>query len=79
MESSRLNQEELIAEEKGLEKLRKVVQSVSTDGVINETERGKIWAALQTDDKVTAEELELVRTLIFDGVVAKKIGRDCPS
>ncbi len=69
MEISRPNQRELTAEEQQeLEKLRKIIEQATADGVITQGERDRITAAMRADGKVTFEELLLVRTLIHEKV-----------
>ncbi|WP_416673006.1 hypothetical protein [Egbenema bharatensis] len=79
MESLHPNHEELSAAEKELERLHTLVGSARADGVTSGAEQDRIWAAVQPNDKVTAEELELVRTLIFDKVATKEVRRDSSS
>jgi hypothetical protein len=74
MEISYPNQGELTVEEKQeLEKLRKIIERISADGVITKGERDKISATIRADGKVTREELTLIRTLLQEKVAEGKL------
>jgi len=74
MEISYPNQGELTVEEKQeLEKLRKIIERISADGVITKGERDKISATIRADGKVTREELTLFRTLLQEKVAEGKL------
>ena len=80
MEISHPNQRELTAEEQQeLEKLRKIIQQASSDGVITKAERDRIATAMRSDGKVTYEELDLVRTLIHEKVASGELALDYQS
>lgn len=68
MEISHPNRELTTEEQRELEKLRKVIERASADGVITKSERDQITAAMASDGKVMYEELNLVRTLIHEKV-----------
>jgi uncharacterized membrane protein YebE (DUF533 family) len=69
MEISHPDHQDLtIEEQQELEKLRKVIERVSADGVITRAERDAIASAMRADGKVSFEELTLVRTLIHEKV-----------
>jgi uncharacterized membrane protein YebE (DUF533 family) len=77
MEVSRPDQRELTVEEQQeLEKLRKIIEKATVDGVITKGERDRIAAAMQTDGKVTCQELDLVRTLIQEKVATGELALD---
>ncbi len=77
MEISKPDQRELTAEEQQeFEKLKKIVEQASADGVITRGERDRITAAMKADGKVTFEELALVRTLIHEKVANKELTFD---
>jgi uncharacterized membrane protein YebE (DUF533 family) len=77
MEMSHSDQRELTAEEKQeLEKLRKIIEQASADGVITKGERDRITAAMQADGKVTYEELNLTRSLIHEKVAKGELAFD---
>ncbi len=74
MEISYPNQGELTVEEQQeLDKLRKIIEQISADGVITKGERDKISAAVRADGKVTREELTLIRTLLQEKVAEGKL------
>lgn len=69
MEVSHPNQRELTSEEQQeLEKLRKIIEQASADGILTKGERERVATAMQADGKVTYEELRLVKTLIHEKV-----------
>lgn len=69
---SELSPEEL----QELDKLRKVIEKASADGIITRGERDRITATMREDGKVTAEELGLVRTLIQEKVAKGELHLD---
>ncbi len=74
MEISHPHRRELTPEEqKELEKLRKVIERATADGVITRGERDQIAAAIRTDGKVTFEELALIRTLVHEKVASGEL------
>ena len=64
-------QEEL----KELEKLKGIIEAAIADGKLTEPEFARIKAAIRADNKVTVEELELVRTLIYDKIETGELER----
>ena len=77
MEISRPDQRELTLEERQeLEKLRKIIEQASADGVIAKWERDRIVGAMRSDGKVTCEELNLVRALIHEKVSKGELALD---
>lgn len=77
MEISHPNHQELTAEEQQeLEKLRKVIEQASADGIITQGERDRIASAMRSDGKVTYAELTLVRTLIQEKVAQGELALD---
>lgn len=77
MEMTRPDQPELTAEEQQeLEKLRKIIEKASADGVITKGERDRVAVAMRSDGKVTCEELNLVRTLIHEKVAKGELVLD---
>ncbi len=77
MEISHPSRSELTPEEQQeLEKLRKVIEQASVDGIITRGERDRIAATMRADGKVTPEELGLVRTLIQEKVAKGELHLD---
>lgn len=77
MEISHSSQCELTVEEQQeLEKLRKIIEQASADGIITRGERDRITAAMRADGKVTYEELDLMRTLIHEKVAKGELAFD---
>lgn len=62
------DKEPTLQEVRELEKLKKIIDRVVADGKLMGTEFERIKAAIRADKKVTYEELELVRTLIYDKI-----------
>lgn len=62
------DKEPTLQEVRELEKLKKIIDRVTADGKLMGTEFERIKAAIRADKKVTYEELELVRTLIYDKI-----------
>jgi uncharacterized membrane protein YebE (DUF533 family) len=80
MEISHPHHRELTVEEQQeLDKLRKVIEQASSDGVISKAERDRITTVMRTDGKVTYEELDLVRTLIHEKVASGELALDYQS
>lgn len=77
MEISHPNQQDLTPEEQQeLEKLRKVIERASADGVITRAERDVISSTMRADGKVTPEELNLIRTLVHEKVEKGELSFD---
>lgn len=76
MEISRPDQELTAEEQQELEKLRKVIEQASADGVITKNERERISMAMRTDGKVTCAELDLIRALIHEKVAKGELALD---
>ena len=77
MEVSRPDQRELTVEEQQeLEKLRKIIEKATVDGVMTKGERDRIAAVMGADGKVTCQELDLVRTLIHEKVATGELVLD---
>ena len=62
------DKEPTLQEVRELEKLKKIIDRVVADGKLMGTEFERIKAAIRADKKVTYEELELIRTLIYDKI-----------
>ena len=60
---------------KELEKLKGIIEEAIADGKLTEPEFARIKAAMRADKKVTVEELELVRTLIYDKIKSGELER----
>ena len=60
---------------KELEKLKVIIENAIADGKLTEPEFSRIKAAIRADNKVTVEELELVRTLIYDKIASGELQR----
>ena len=60
---------------KELEKLKVIIENAIADGKLTEPEFARIKAAIRADNKVTVEELELVRTLIHDKIASGELQR----
>lgn len=80
MEISHPNERDLTVEEQQeFEKLRKVIERASADGVITRDERDQISSAIRADSKVTYAELALIRTLIHEKVSQGELALDYES
>lgn len=80
MEISHSKERDLTVEEQQeLEKLRKVIERASADGVITKAERDQISSAMRADGKVTYEELALIRTLVHEKVSQGELALDYES
>ncbi|WP_035991257.1 hypothetical protein [Leptolyngbya sp. KIOST-1] len=65
---------ELSAEEqRELESLRQTIEQAIADGVLTQSERDAITAAMKADGKVTYEELEMVRQLVSEKVASGEL------
>lgn len=62
------DKEPTLQELQELEKLKKIIDRITADGKLMGTEFELIKAVMRADKKVTYEELELVRTLIYDKI-----------
>ncbi len=58
-----------------LEKLKVIIEKAIEDGKLTGAEFERIKAAIRADKKVTVEELELVRTLIYDKIESGELQR----
>lgn len=77
MEISHPNSRELTVEEQQeLEKLRKIIEQATVDGVLTKGERERIAAAMRADGKITCEELTLVQTLVHEKVAKGELVLD---
>ncbi|NEO32306.1 MAG: hypothetical protein F6K36_18110 [Symploca sp. SIO3C6] len=71
------NHKELTPEElQELEKFRTIIERATADGVITRGERETITAAMYADNKVTVQELAMIRTLIQEKVATGEIKLD---
>ena len=68
-------QEPTPEELKELEKLKVIIEKAIEDGKLTEPEFDRIKAAISADNKVSVEELELVRTLIYDKIESGELIR----
>lgn len=68
-------QEPTPEELKELEKLKAIIEAAIADGKLTEPEFARIKAAIRADKKVTMEELQLVRTLIYDKIASGELQR----
>ena len=68
-------QEPTPEELKELEKLKVIIEKAIEDGKLTEPEFDRIKAAIRADNKVSVEELELVRTLIYDKIKSGELVR----
>ena len=68
-------QEPTPEELKELEKLKVIIEKAIEDGKLTEPEFDRIKAAIRADNKVSVEELELVRTLIYDKINSGELVR----
>ena len=68
-------QEPTPEELKELEKLKVIIEKAIEDGKLTEPEFDRIKAAIRADNKVSVEELELVRTLIDDKIKSGELIR----
>ncbi len=59
-----------------LEKLQAIIESAIADGKISKQEMESIRAAMNADKKVSFEELELCRTLIWEKIQAGELEYD---
>ncbi|HSM82593.1 MAG TPA: hypothetical protein VLS96_12955 [Nodosilinea sp.] len=57
-------------EQQELDSLRQTIEQAIADGLLTQTERDAITAAMRADGKVTFEELALVRQLVSDKVAS---------
>ncbi len=62
------DREPTLQELQELEKLKKIIDRVIADGKLMGTEFELIKAVIRADKKVTYEELELIRTLIYNKI-----------
>ena len=60
---------------KELEKLKVIIEKAIEDGKLTDPEFDRIKAAIRADNKVSVEELELVRTLIDDKIKSGELVR----
>ncbi len=60
---------------KELEKLKVIIESAIADGKLTGAEFDRIKAAIRADQKVSYEEIHLVRTLIYDKIESGEIER----
>ena len=58
-----------------LEKLKVIIEKAIEDGKLTGAEFERIKAAIRVDKKVTVEEVELVRTLIYDKIESGELQR----
>ncbi len=69
MEISRPKDQEPTPEElQELEKLKAIIERATEDGKLTELEFSRIKDAIGADKKVTVEEIQLVRKLIYDKI-----------
>ncbi|ELS03936.1 hypothetical protein Xen7305DRAFT_00036600 [Xenococcus sp. PCC 7305] len=68
-------QEPTPEELKELEKLKAIIESAIADGKLTEPEFARIKAAIRADNKVSYEEIHLVRTLIYDKIASGELER----
>lgn len=68
-------QEPTPEELKELEKLKVIIEKAIEDGILTEPEFDRIKAAMRADNKISVEELELVRTLIYDKIKSGELVR----
>ncbi|MGB5712707.1 MAG: hypothetical protein WBM44_17570 [Waterburya sp.] len=60
---------------KELEKLKVIIESAIADGKLTGAEFDRIKASIRADQKVSYEEIHLVRTLIYDKIESGEIDR----
>lgn len=77
MKISRPNNKELSAAEiKELEKLKVLIDRVTSDGIVTNEEMQAIKIAISSDKKVSVEELKLVRKLIDEKIASGELKKD---
>lgn len=55
-------------EQQELVRLKTIIQAATADGILTEAERRQITETMRADGKVTYEELDLIRRLVYDKV-----------
>lgn len=77
MEISHPNHQELTPEElQELEKLKRIIEQATADGVVTQYERDRIFQQVWADGKPTFEELELIRTMVSEKVASGELRMD---